>query len=98
MKVEITEEAKQDLFDALEYYEFEQAGLGVRLRDEFAKVSVSIGTNPLLWRERPEGYRRVNLPVFPYYIAFVIRKDSVVIVALAHGSRKPGYWHDRIKE
>lgn len=98
MNVVITEEAKNDLFDAIDYYESEQVGLGVRLRDEFAEVSVSIGGNPLLWRERPEGYRRVNLPVFPYYIAFVIRDNVIFIVALAHGSRKPGYWHERLKE
>lgn len=51
MNVVITEEAKNDLFDAIDYYESEQVGLGVRLRDEFAEVSVSIGGNPLLWRE-----------------------------------------------
>ena len=54
-------------------------------------------TAPLLWRERPGGYRRVNCPVFPFYLAYVIRGDVLVVVAVAHASRKPGFWHERLE-
>ena len=52
--------------------------------------------HPLLWRERPGGFRRVNCPVFPYYIAYFIRGNVIVIAAVAHGSRHPDYWKNRL--
>ena len=32
---------------------------------------------------------------FPYKIVYRLRTDDIVIVAVAHDSREPGYWHDR---
>jgi hypothetical protein len=32
----------------------------------------------------PGGYRRVNCPVFPYYVAFIMRGGKIVITAVAH--------------
>jgi hypothetical protein len=54
-----------------------------------------ITEDPFLWRERPEGYRRVNCPVFPYHVAYFIRGETIVIAAVAHGHRRPGYWRER---
>jgi plasmid stabilization system protein ParE len=96
MIVEFTTEARADLFEAAEYYEAKEEGLGVRFRNEVAQILQTVGSTPFLWRERPKGYRRVNCPVFPYYLAYVIREESVVVVAVAHGSRKPGFWYDRL--
>lgn len=49
----------------------------------------------LLRRERPGGYRRVNLTGFPYYIAYFIRGEHIVVAAVAHASRHPDYWKMR---
>jgi len=47
-----------------------------------AHVIARIAEDPLLWRERKGGYRRVNCPVFPYYIAYIIRADMIIILPL----------------
>jgi hypothetical protein len=39
----------------------------------------------------------VNCPVFPYYIAYVIRGDRIVIMAVGHGHRRPVYWSRRLR-
>ena len=96
--VELTSEAKGDLFDAVDYYEDKERGLGRRLRDEVASILNTVASAPYLWRERSAGYRRVNCPVFPYYIAYVIREDNLVVVAIAASRRKPGYWHERLEQ
>ncbi len=95
MIVEFLEEAEQELVEAVMWYESKEAELGIRLRDEIAHVLDRIAEDPLLWRECSGGYRRVNCPVFPYYIAFLIRENKIIIVAIAHGHRKPGYWKSR---
>ena len=51
--------------------------------------------HPLLWRDG-RWIPRVNCPVFPYYIAYFIRGNVIVIAAVAHGSRHPDYWKNRL--
>jgi plasmid stabilization system protein ParE len=96
MILEFLPEASAELFEAADYYESKQEGLGRRLRNEVLEVCGLIVQQPLLWRERTGGYRRVNCPVFPYYIAYFIRGDLIVVAAVAHGHRRPGYWKQRL--
>jgi plasmid stabilization system protein ParE len=95
MIIEFLEEAEIELFEAAAWYESKETGLGKRFRNEVAHVLDRIVEDPMLWRERPNGYRRVNCPVFPYYIPFFIRRDKIIIAAVAHEHRKPGYWKSR---
>ena len=90
-------EAREEFTDAALYYESKERGLGVRMREEVFHVIEHILADPYLWRERLGGYRRVNCPVFPYYIAYIIRAERVVITAVAHGHRRPDYWKHRLK-
>lgn len=77
-------------------YEAKVPGLGVRFRCEVETACAAILTHPMLWRLRPDGWRRVNLPGFPYYIAFVLRDEIVLVVAVAHAARHPDYWKNRM--
>jgi plasmid stabilization system protein ParE len=98
MKHEFLPEARDEFWEAALYYEAEVTGLGARFRDEVEHVIRHIVSDPLLWRERAGGYRRVNCPVFPYYVAYFIRADKILIAAVAHGHRRPGYWKRRVKQ
>lgn len=55
---------------------------------------------PLLHTLRRRGTRRVNLtPRFgELYIAYMIWRQRVVILAIAHARRRPYYWRSRIGE
>ncbi len=44
---------------------------------------------------RPGAFRRINLRVFPYYIPYVVREQTLWVVAIAHASRRPLYWISR---
>lgn len=96
MTLEFLPEATVELYEAVGYYESRQVDLGKRLRDEVFGVCSSISRQPFLWREQPGGYRRVNCPVFPYYVAYFIRGDGILVAAIAHGHRRPGYWKKRL--
>ncbi len=77
-------------------YEVRVPGLGVRFREGIESVCAAVIQHPFLWRERPGGYRRVNLPGFPFYIAFILREEHVLIIAIAHCSRHSDYWKSRM--
>ena len=97
MRLEILHEAEEELNEAIAYYEEIESGLGIRLKEEVRAVIRWIGDNPELPRLRPKEYRRVNLKVFRYYIPYFIWNDTVWILAVAHGSRRPEYWMQRKK-
>lgn len=87
--------AAADYLDALKYYE-DEAGLGAAFESE-----VKAGIALIL--ERPEacpvatseGARKKVLARFPYNIYYSIEAGLIRIRAVAHQSRRPGYWIDR---
>ena len=92
MSITVLQEAQLEFLDAISHYEAERPGLGQRFKDEVDRSLLWIAARPELQRLRPGGYRRLNLRVFPFYIPYVIRGDTVWVLAVAHGSRKPDYW------
>lgn len=51
---------------------------------------------PHAWsRWQDTRYRRVVLDRFPYLLFYEERGDTIEFVAVAHASRKPGYWLSR---
>lgn len=98
MKKIFLQQAFEELHDAITYYEEQQSGLGLRLKDEFDRHVRWISDNFAVPRIRKGGYRRVNLNAFPYYIAYIIREETLWILAVAHGHRKPEYWIKRKTE
>lgn len=97
MKIQILQEAEEDLAEAIVYYEEIEPGLGLRLKEEVRTVIRWIADHPEIPRLREKGYRGVNLKVFRYHIPFFVWNDVIWILAVAHGSRRPEYWIRRRK-
>lgn len=97
MKIEILQAAEDELSEAIAYYEEIEPGLGLRLKQEVRAVIQWITLNPEIPRLRPKGYRRVNLKVFRYHLPYFIWHETIWILAIAHGSRRPEYWIKRKK-
>ncbi len=95
MKKIILQQAFDELNDAIAYYEKQHTGLGLKLKEDFDRHVNRILDSPSVPRIRRGGYHRVNLRVFPYYIAYIVREDILWIIAVAHGHRKPEYWIER---
>jgi plasmid stabilization system protein ParE len=93
--LEFLPEAAAEVTAAVKYYEARVPGLGARFRREVESACSAIVQHPLLWRERVGGYRRVNLPGFPYYIAFFLRDELILVAAVGHAGRHPDYWKER---
>jgi hypothetical protein len=41
--------------------------------------------------------RRFPLEGFPFYVVTTVMDRALIVVAVAHARRKPGYWLERIK-
>ena len=95
MRILFLEEAQQELFDAISFYEEACVGLGRRFKDELDRCILWIAEHPELYNLRHGVYRRINLRSFPYYVAFIDRESAIWILAVAHASRRPTYWISR---
>jgi len=96
MKYRYHPEAKGEFSDALGFYHEIDIELADRLNHEIARAIRTITDNPQIRRLRQNSWRRYNLNRFPYHLPYTIENDGIVILAIAHNSRKPGYWKDRI--
>jgi hypothetical protein len=92
MQVRIVAEAESELAEAIVRYEEIERGLGLRLKDEVRAAITWIEAHPTTPRIRPAGHRRVNLKVFRYYIAYAVRNETIWVLAIAHGHRRPEFW------
>jgi|SRR5690606_6624319 len=71
-----------------------------RLAEDFErcarKAILSLADNAHHYQVRRDGFRRCPLERFPHGIMYEVEDDSVVIVhAVAHAKRKPGFWRKR---
>ena len=89
-------EARDEYRDAARFYEERRAGLGARFTTEVEAAITQILEAPLRWSIVEEDVRRCLTHIFPYGILYTVEADSILIVAVMHCSRKPGYWHRRI--
>jgi toxin ParE1/3/4 len=98
--VRLHPEADQEATAAAEWYESQQWGLGLAFLEELGRSMTLLSESPEIWAHWPgmkatSGIRRGLLSRFPFGIAYEIRKDEVVVLAVAHLSRRPRYWQSR---
>lgn len=100
MKARLLPPARAEAKSAAHWYESEQQGLG----DDFVlalDAALEIIENDPHRFARVETVRttrdihRIPLARFPFYVIYEIRADEVVVVAVAHAKRRPGYWMNR---
>lgn len=88
-------EADQELLEAQTWYEkrSEVAAQAFALEIDGAINRISMA--PLRYPQGRRGERRFVLDRFPYTILYRVRADHVFVTAVAHQSRRPGYWRHR---
>jgi plasmid stabilization system protein ParE len=96
MKVVIHLGAALELDEATSYY---SAHAGASIADafltEFDRAITLIVEFPKIAASWRGMNRRLPLRRFPYSIVYRPSNDRIEIVAVAHQSRKPGYWRNR---
>ena len=81
---------------AARYYAAIDEELQLRFIQSIEESIESILESPGRWRVLDEGIRRYVVHVFPYGVLYTIENGDLLIVAVMHFSREPGYWNDRV--
>ena len=95
--IRASEPASEEFGEAVRWYEVRRGGLGGEFFDAVTAALSHIETNPEIGMTiSADGHtRRLLVARFPYHIVYRLRPTEIVIVAIAHLKRRPGYWKNR---
>lgn len=96
MRVEFHPEAIAEFRAAAGYYETQHDGLGNRFINAVEAAVAHIVEAPSSRRIVEDDIRRCLTKVFPYAVLFSIEDGYILIVAVMHCRREPGYWRNRV--
>jgi len=100
MIFETLQSAHEEIELVFLFYESQRRGLGVEFLDAIEAGYHRILSNPKAWtvlNSRSKIFRRCMLQRFPYGLIYVIQKEKLIVLAVMHLARKPGYWLKRFK-
>ncbi|MFN0071432.1 MAG: type II toxin-antitoxin system RelE/ParE family toxin [Chloroflexota bacterium] len=88
-------EALDEYRTATQYYARRNPELAARCVEAVVGAIQQMLEHPLAGRVLEDEVRRCLTRVFPYGVLYSVEGDEVLIVAVMHTSRRPGYWRGR---
>ena len=88
-------QAEQEYLTALSWYRERSLTAATSFESAFAQAVARIRESPHRWPVYFKDFRKYTLRQFPFSIVYQDFPSEIVVVAVAHGRRKPGYWRDR---
>jgi plasmid stabilization system protein ParE len=95
--VRFLEIAEIELDQAIHWYRAQASGLGDAFLIEVLSAADRIERFPEAWHPLGEGVRRYRLSRFPCGLIYTVDNGDILVLAVAHLHRRPGYWRDRLK-
>ena len=95
--VVLDEAAREELKEAVAWYERERPNLGVDLADRVRAVIARIADGDTgSVHPTVTGVRRMFTQRFPYVVVFVVDDTRATVLAVSHTARHPTYWRARV--
>jgi plasmid stabilization system protein ParE len=97
MNLRVLAEAQVEAVEAVDWYvsrgEYDE--LADRFLEELERAKRLVRERPGAWPEVEPGVRRFVFHRFPFALIYVVKPDEVLVLAVAHHSRRASYWRDR---
>jgi plasmid stabilization system protein ParE len=87
--------AEEEMVEAALFYEAAGSGLGHDFLGDVQRGVDLLRERPQLGRSMGRGLRQALLTRFPFSLIYALEPEAVLIVAVAHQRRRPGYWRTR---
>jgi toxin ParE1/3/4 len=92
MKLRFHPAAEEELSVAISYLNERTPGLGVGLLDDIERTTAFLCEVPNIGKPIDSVHRLMPLQRFTYDLAYRVGDGEIVVVAIAHKRRRPGYW------
>ena len=89
-------QAEQEYLTALDWYRERSLIAASNFESAFDQAVGKIREAPLRWPIYVANFRKYTLRQFPFSIVYQDFSSQVVVFAVAHGHRRPGYWRHRV--
>ena len=96
MRYEFHPEALNEYREAAHWYNEREPLLALRFVDEVESTIRRVLDDPNRFRVVDEDVRRCLAHVFPYAVLYTMEPSFILIVAVLHCAREPGYWKNRL--
>jgi len=90
-------DARREFLAEVTFYYEAQPGLGSRFTKAVEEAAARAVAFPLAGSPSIANTRRVILKDFPFSLFYRSEDDGIVIFAVSHHARRPGYWVDRTR-
>jgi len=97
MRITFLEEAKIELDETIEYYNFQSADLGQQFLQEVLNTLDRISNFPKAWHPLSKNTNRCQTARFPYGLIYSVLENEILIISVSNLHREPNHWKDRIK-
>ena len=94
--VEIHPEAVDEAASAHQWYAERSRGASQAFESELDRAILAISEAPCRWVRHIANTRRFVLQRYPFSVVYYELPGSVLVLAVAHGHRRPGYWRTRL--
>lgn len=88
--------AEEEMIEASLFYEAAFLGLGNDFLDDVRRVIDRVRERPYVGHAVAHNLRRMLLHHFPFSLMYSVEADEILVIAVAHYGRRPGYWRDRV--
>jgi plasmid stabilization system protein ParE len=94
-RVEFLLPAREEVDEAFGWYLTRSTRAASGFLREIERELQLIAASPRIWPQFEAGTRRCPLAKYPYSIIYRESNLGVVVIAVAHDRRRPGYWQQR---
>ena len=98
MRARFLKPAETEVDEAIAYLDERREGLGDRFEQDLLSTVNFVTAHPLAGKRLSEHVRKFPLRKFKYNIIYIAEEEVILIVAVAHHKRRPGYWVARLAE
>jgi plasmid stabilization system protein ParE len=95
-RIEFHQGASADIKSALAWYQKHSQKAALDFIEELHRATETIRESPETWPTGKMNTRRFLLWRFPFTIIYSEEQEHLTVWAVAHGSRRPGYWAHRL--
>ncbi|MGK7885059.1 MAG: type II toxin-antitoxin system RelE/ParE family toxin [Crocosphaera sp.] len=95
MKYVFHPEALTEYTDAVRYYTEQRTEVAQAFINAIEDAVYRVRESPTRYNAIDDDVRRCMTRRFPYGILYTIEQDYILILAVMHCSREPGYWKSR---
>jgi plasmid stabilization system protein ParE len=88
--------ALEEAESAARWYRERSPLAATKFVDELNQAIDMILEAPQRWPRGVRGTRKLRLPCFPFLVIYREVEGAVLVLAIAHGRRRPDYWKNRL--